>query len=196
MKCKTFINHHPKLSIVETRSNKTVIKTLSPPVILLPSSGNSCSTSKSVSTTSSIQPIDLDEPNVADRVKREPQTPGRRSSCSAFTSNSKTSSSSDVVTTTTGFCRDPDALIALEQLASISSARCMERLAPTLPIDLLAQNKDLLSGNRSIIYRGGLDSKRNRSQYESTNRCPLCSRVYRSQSFLNEHMRKEHSILI
>lgn len=26
--------------------------------------------------------------------------------------------------------------------------------------------------------------------------CPLCSLVYRTQAFLNEHMRKEHSILI
>lgn len=27
-------------------------------------------------------------------------------------------------------------------------------------------------------------------------KCPLCSLVYRTQAFLNEHMRKEHSILI
>lgn len=27
-------------------------------------------------------------------------------------------------------------------------------------------------------------------------KCPLCSLVYRTQTFLNEHMRKEHSVLI
>lgn len=27
-------------------------------------------------------------------------------------------------------------------------------------------------------------------------KCPLCSLVYRTQAFLNEHMRKEHSVLI
>lgn len=29
-----------------------------------------------------------------------------------------------------------------------------------------------------------------------TFKCPLCSLVYRTQAFLNEHMRNEHSILI
>lgn len=27
-------------------------------------------------------------------------------------------------------------------------------------------------------------------------KCPLCSLIYRTQAFLNEHMRKEHSVLI
>jgi hypothetical protein len=27
-------------------------------------------------------------------------------------------------------------------------------------------------------------------------KCPLCSLIYRTQSFLNDHMRKEHSVLI
>ncbi|XP_046811496.1 uncharacterized protein LOC111682496 [Lucilia cuprina] len=87
---------------------------------------------------------------------------------------------------------NPTALIALQQLASISSAQCMERLVPSLPKDLLAQNESLLYGGRKKLPR---QSTKRMSQYE-TNRCPLCSRVYRSQAFLNEHMRKEHSILI
>lgn len=89
---------------------------------------------------------------------------------------------------------NPTALIALQQLASISSAQCMERLVPILPKDLLAQNESLLYA-RSPGKRLPRQGTKRLSQYE-TNRCPLCSRVYRSQAFLNEHMRKEHSILI
>lgn len=89
---------------------------------------------------------------------------------------------------------NPTALIALQQLASISSAQCMERLVPSLPKDLLAQNESLLYGSR-IGKKVPRQSTKRMTQYE-TNRCPLCSRVYRSQAFLNEHMRKEHSILI
>lgn len=89
---------------------------------------------------------------------------------------------------------NPSALIALQQLASISSAQCMERLAPSLPKDLLAQNELLLYSGR-VAKKLPRQSSKRLSQYE-TNRCPLCSRVYRSQAFLNEHMRKEHSILI
>ena len=89
---------------------------------------------------------------------------------------------------------NPSALIALQQLASISSAQCMERLAPSLPKDLLAQNELLLYSGR-VAKKLPRQSSKRLSQYE-TNRCPLCSRVYRSQAFLNEHMRKEHSVLI
>lgn len=99
-----------------------------------------------------------------------------------------TSSSSGLITS------NPTALIALQQLASISSAQCMERLVPSLPKDLLAQNESLLYGGR-LGKKLPRQSTKRMSQYE-TNRCPLCSRVYRSQAFLNEHMRKEHSILI
>lgn len=86
---------------------------------------------------------------------------------------------------------DPSALIALQQLASISSAQSFERMLPTLP-KTLQLSSDVLVYGRGKIPR--LSTKR-LTQYES-NRCPLCSRVYRSQAFLNEHMRKEHSILI
>uniref|UniRef100_A0A1A9V5C1 C2H2-type domain-containing protein n=1 Tax=Glossina austeni TaxID=7395 RepID=A0A1A9V5C1_GLOAU len=88
---------------------------------------------------------------------------------------------------------NPTALIALQQLASISSAQCMERLVPKIPKELLAQSETFVYGQRGgKIPR---QSSKRLSQFE-TNRCPLCSRVYRSQPFLNEHMRKEHSILI
>lgn len=86
------------------------------------------------------------------------------------------------------------ALIALQQLASISSTHSMERLAPNLPKELLAQNESLVYAGRPGKRLPRQSSKR-LSQFE-TNRCPLCARVYRSQAFLNEHMRKEHSILI
>lgn len=87
---------------------------------------------------------------------------------------------------------NPTALIALQQLASISSVQSLERIMPTLRKNLLV-NTDSLYANRS----GKLprQSSKRLSQFE-TNRCPLCSRVYRSQAFLNEHMRKEHSVLI
>ena len=97
-------------------------------------------------------------------------------------------------TSSTSITSNPSALIALQQLASISSAQCMERLAPSLPKDLLAQNELLLYSGR-VAKKLPRQSSKRLSQYE-TNRCPLCSRVYRSQAFLNEHMRKEHSVLI
>ncbi|XP_073846024.1 uncharacterized protein [Musca autumnalis] len=86
------------------------------------------------------------------------------------------------------------ALIALQQLASISSTHSIERLLPQLPKDLLAHNETLVYAGRTGKRLPRQSSKR-LSQFE-TNRCPLCSRVYRSQAFLNEHMRKEHSVLI
>ncbi|KAM7341708.1 uncharacterized protein ACRADG_009394 [Cochliomyia hominivorax] len=109
--------------------------------------------------------------------------------------NSSTTGAQEPSTSSSGLITsNPTALIALQQLASISSAQCMERLVPSLPKDLLAQNESLLYGGR-IGKKVPRQSTKRMSQYE-TNRCPLCSRVYRSQAFLNEHMRKEHSILI
>lgn len=110
-------------------------------------------------------------------------------------STTPTASTQEPSTSSSGLITsNPTALIALQQLASISSAQCMERLVPSLPKDLLAQNESLLYGGR-IGKKVPRQSTKRMSQYE-TNRCPLCSRVYRSQAFLNEHMRKEHSILI
>ncbi|XP_034653832.1 longitudinals lacking protein, isoforms H/M/V isoform X16 [Drosophila subobscura] len=79
-----------------------------------------------------------------------------------------------------------DAMIALQQLASISSARSLHYLAQKLPID----TSSLVPG-RELPRQ----SSKRFPQYEA-NRCPLCARVCRSQAFLNEHMRKEHSVLI
>ncbi|XP_041448831.1 longitudinals lacking protein, isoforms H/M/V isoform X14 [Drosophila obscura] len=81
---------------------------------------------------------------------------------------------------------DSDAMIALQQLASISSARSLHYLAQKLPID----TSSLVPGRE--LQR---QSSRRFPPYEA-NRCPLCARVCRSQAFLNEHMRKEHSVLI
>lgn len=105
---------------------------------------------------------------------------------SSASGSSTTTSSSNVVNNT--------ALIALQQLASISSTHSIERLLPQLPKDLLAHNETLVYAGRAGKRLPRQSSKR-LSQFE-TNRCPLCSRVYRSQAFLNEHMRKEHSVLI
>ncbi|KAH8367196.1 hypothetical protein KR084_007734, partial [Drosophila pseudotakahashii] len=80
-----------------------------------------------------------------------------------------------------------DAMIALQQLASISTARSLQHLVQNMSnIDSSA----LVPGRKLPRYA----TKRS-PKYES-NRCPLCSRVCRSQAFLNEHMRKEHSVLI
>ncbi|KRJ98943.1 longitudinals lacking protein, isoforms H/M/V isoform X14 [Drosophila yakuba] len=80
-----------------------------------------------------------------------------------------------------------DAMIALQQLASISTARSLQHLVQNMSnID----NSALVPGRKLPRYAAKRSLK-----YES-NRCPLCSRVCRSQAFLNEHMRKEHSVLI
>ncbi|XP_016987203.1 longitudinals lacking protein, isoforms H/M/V isoform X11 [Drosophila rhopaloa] len=80
-----------------------------------------------------------------------------------------------------------DAMIALQQLASISTARSLQHLVQNMSnID----NSALIPGRKLPRHT----TKRS-PKYES-NRCPLCSRVCRSQAFLNEHMRKEHSVLI
>ncbi|XP_017077420.1 longitudinals lacking protein, isoforms H/M/V isoform X13 [Drosophila eugracilis] len=80
-----------------------------------------------------------------------------------------------------------DAMIALQQLASISTARSLQHLVQNMTnID----NSALIPG-RKLPRQAAKRSPK----YES-NRCPLCSRVCRSQAFLNEHMRKEHSVLI
>lgn len=82
------------------------------------------------------------------------------------------------------------ALIALQQLASISTARSLHNLVPHLPQNLHIDTSTLVAGRKA-----GRQSSKRTPPYES-NRCPLCARVYRSQAFLNEHMRKEHSVLI
>lgn len=122
-------------------------------------------------------------------LQSEPTSNNNNNSSSTKSAAQEPSTSSSSLITS-----NPTALIALQQLASISSAQCMERLVPNLPKDLLAQNESLLYGGR-IGKKMPRQSTKRMSQYE-TNRCPLCSRVYRSQAFLNEHMRKEHSILI
>ncbi|KAH8285354.1 hypothetical protein KR054_008099, partial [Drosophila jambulina] len=81
-----------------------------------------------------------------------------------------------------------DAMIALQQLASISTARSLQHLVQNMSnID----TSSLVPGRKHTRQALGKRSP----QYES-NRCPLCSRTYRSQASLNEHMRKEHSVLI
>ena len=85
---------------------------------------------------------------------------------------------------------DVNAIIALQQLASISSASSYERLINKLPSEL-ADNIDLQGVPRKLPR---LSTKRI-SQINANN-CPLCKRVYRTQAHLNEHMRKEHSVLI
>lgn len=51
--------------------------------------------------------------------------------------------------------------------------------------------------NSSGSSSGGSGSGRTFTSSRSFSfKCPLCSLVYRTQTFLNEHMRKEHSVLI
>ncbi|XP_017836855.1 longitudinals lacking protein, isoforms H/M/V isoform X11 [Drosophila busckii] len=85
-----------------------------------------------------------------------------------------------------------DALIALQQLASISTARSLQHLVPHLPQNLHLDTSNLVVGRKLPRQ----SSKRSAQYDPQSNRCPLCARVYRSQAFLNEHMRKEHSVLI
>ncbi|XP_068146146.1 longitudinals lacking protein, isoforms H/M/V isoform X14 [Drosophila tropicalis] len=88
-----------------------------------------------------------------------------------------------------------DALIALQQLASISTARSLQHIVPHLPHSLHIDANTLLLPGRKLGRQQGNNKRTQNPQYES-NRCPLCGRDYRSQAFLNEHMRKEHSVLI
>ncbi|KAH8280362.1 hypothetical protein KR018_003638, partial [Drosophila ironensis] len=81
-----------------------------------------------------------------------------------------------------------DAMIALQQLASISTARSLQHLV---------QNMGGIMDTNSLILGPKLPRQTSkRSPTYESNRCPLCARVYRTQAFLNEHMRKEHSVLI
>ncbi|XP_036669099.2 longitudinals lacking protein, isoforms H/M/V isoform X14 [Drosophila suzukii] len=80
-----------------------------------------------------------------------------------------------------------DAMIALQQLASISTARSLQHLV---------QNMSNIDSSALIPGRKLPRQATKRSPKYESNRCPLCSRVCRSQAFLNEHMRKEHSVLI
>ncbi|XP_075169650.1 uncharacterized protein LOC142241739 [Haematobia irritans] len=113
---------------------------------------------------------------------------------SSIASPSTSAGAAGATTSSSSAALNKTALIALQQLASISSTHSIERLLPQLPKDLLAQNETLVYAGRPGKRLPRQSSKR-LSQFE-TNRCPLCSRVYRSQAFLNEHMRKEHSVLI
>ncbi|XP_017006014.2 longitudinals lacking protein, isoforms H/M/V isoform X12 [Drosophila takahashii] len=80
-----------------------------------------------------------------------------------------------------------DAMIALQQLASISTARSLQHLV---------QNMSNIDSSALVPGRKLPRHATKRSPKYESNRCPLCSRVCRSQAFLNEHMRKEHSVLI
>ncbi|KAH8394939.1 hypothetical protein KR222_011342, partial [Zaprionus bogoriensis] len=104
--------------------------------------------------------------------------------------NNNSSSSSSNNNGKKPLVNNADALIALQQLASISTARSLQHLVPHLPQNLHIDTSSLVAGRK--LPR---QSSKRTPPYES-NRCPLCARVYRSQAFLNEHMRKEHSVLI
>nr|BAC67595.1 Lola protein isoform S [Drosophila melanogaster]BAC67615.1 Lola protein isoform S [Drosophila melanogaster]BAC67635.1 Lola protein isoform S [Drosophila melanogaster]BAC67655.1 Lola protein isoform S [Drosophila melanogaster] len=80
-----------------------------------------------------------------------------------------------------------DAMIALQQLASISTARSLQHLV---------QNMSNIDNSALVPGRKLPRNAAKRSPKYESNRCPLCSRVCRSPAFLNEHMRKEHSVLI
>lgn len=188
IKCHSFANYRPKLSIAEPCSKSNILKAPSPSINLIVSSNDSTSTTTSQRYFAQV--------NLGSSSKASQRDSGRHSSSSSETTQ-PTNSHTDKTSLSS---KDPAALIALEQLASISSPSCMKRMAPTLPQDLLAQNKSLLCGNRPIsnklVNSRKTSNKRNHNQYDPSNRCPLCSKNYRSQSHLNEHMRKEHSILI
>ncbi|TDG47915.1 hypothetical protein AWZ03_005696 [Drosophila navojoa] len=117
----------------------------------------------------------------------EPSTAQRQSPINNNNSSNNNSNNNNVKKP---LVNNTDALIALQQLASISTARSLQHLVPHLPQNLHIDTSSLVAGRK--LPR---QSSKRTPQYES-NRCPLCARVYRSQAFLNEHMRKEHSVLI
>jgi len=130
-------------------------------------------------TTSEIK-SENEEPTTADQ-----QLPNYSSNISNTNSNTNSNNNGKKA-----MVNNADALIALQQLASISTARSLQHLVPHLPQNLHIDTSSLVAGRK--LPR---QSSKRTPPYES-NRCPLCARVYRSQAFLNEHMRKEHSVLI
>lgn len=134
-------------------------------------------------TTSEIK-SENEEPTTADQ-----QLPNYSSNISNTNSNTNTNTNINN-NGKKAMVNNADALIALQQLASISTARSLQHLVPHLPQNLHIDTSSLVAGRK--LPR---QSSKRTPPYES-NRCPLCARVYRSQAFLNEHMRKEHSVLI
>ncbi|XP_064549047.1 longitudinals lacking protein, isoforms H/M/V isoform X15 [Drosophila montana] len=121
----------------------------------------------------------------------EPSTPQRRSpNNNSNSSNNNNNNHHNNNNSKKPLVNNTDALIALQQLASISTARSLQHLVPHLPHNLHIDTSSLVAGRK--LPR---QSSKRLPPYES-NRCPLCARVYRSQAFLNEHMRNEHSVLI
>lgn len=56
-------------------------------------------------------------------------------------------------------------------------------------VPTLSGKEPAASNNTGLVSGGG-------SRDFIPFKCPLCSLIYRTQAFLNEHMRKEHSVLI
>ncbi|XP_017865129.1 PREDICTED: longitudinals lacking protein, isoforms H/M/V isoform X13 [Drosophila arizonae] len=138
------------------------------------------STSKQLTKVKETTRSENEEPTTAQR-----QSPNNNNNSSG--NNNNNNSNNNVKKP---LVNNTDALIALQQLASISTARSLQHLVPHLPQNLHIDTSSLVAGRK--LPR---QSSKRTPQYES-NRCPLCARVYRSQAFLNEHMRKEHSVLI
>lgn len=68
--------------------------------------------------------------------------------------------------------------------------RFQKTLAPTTSPIVLTPVKDPgISNNTGLVTSGG---PRDFIPFK----CPLCSLIYQTQAFLNEHMRREHSVLI
>lgn len=93
-------------------------------------------------------------------------------------------------------------LLALQrsQQSSVAAVATPVDLSPFVPvvppsISVCGANSSMTSSNSNASAQ----PRRNINQGVSHPipfKCPLCSLVYRTQTFLNEHMRKEHSVLI
>lgn len=135
-------------------------------------------------------------PKLAKEPRSENEEPETEPHCLLLPTNSNTNNNSNNSNNSSGnngkkpLVNNAHALIALQQLASISTPRSLQHLVPHLPQNLHIDTSTLVAGRK--LPR---QSSKRTPPYES-NRCPLCARVYRSQAFLNEHMRKEHSVLI
>ncbi|KAL7736253.1 hypothetical protein ACLKA6_002929 [Drosophila palustris] len=138
------------------------------------------------SSSKQLDPADKESPSACE-IKSENEEPSTAAQQSPNNNNSNNISNNNGKKP---LVNNADALIALQQLASISTARSLQHLVPHLPQNLHIDTSSLVAGRK--LPR---QSSKRMPPYES-NRCPLCARVYRSQAFLNEHMRKEHSVLI
>ncbi|XP_013118980.1 early growth response protein 1-A [Stomoxys calcitrans] len=117
---------------------------------------------------------------------------GQEDSCTATASATATpSTSSATATAAPSSSLNKTALIALQQLASISSTHSIERLLPQLPKDLLAQNETLVYAGRPDTLAKDDDDLLMASNSQQRYPCRVCGKSYLRKAHLKRHITNE-----